>query len=88
MIAQCAPFSKSESWKYRQTQKRFGFPDPYPVAVWKQFLDIRIRLQLTILPDIQLVNWIVIISVMNWKLLWRGARRQVAPLASFYTTIL
>ena len=25
--------------------KRFGYPDPYPVSVWKQFLDIRIRLQ-------------------------------------------
>ena len=39
----CNFFQKSESSKYRQ--KRFGYPDPYPVPVWKQFLDIRIRLQ-------------------------------------------
>ena len=39
----CNFFQKSESSKYRQ--KRFGFPDPYPVPVWKQFLDIRIQLQ-------------------------------------------
>jgi len=35
---------KSESSKYRE--KRFGYPDPYPVPVWNQFLDIRIRFQI------------------------------------------
>jgi len=39
----CNLFQKSESWKYRE--KRFGYPDPYPVPVRRQFLDIRIRLQ-------------------------------------------
>jgi len=37
----CNFFQKSESSTYRW--KRFGYP--YPVPVWKQFLDIRIRLQ-------------------------------------------
>ena len=36
-------FQKSESSKHRW--KRFGYPGPYPVPVWKQFLDIRFRLQ-------------------------------------------
>ena len=35
-------------------KKRFGYP--YPVPVWKQFFDILIRVQLTILPDIQPLN--------------------------------
>ena len=41
--AMCNFFRKSESSKYRY--KRFGYPDPYPVPIWKQFLYIRIRLQ-------------------------------------------
>jgi len=44
MIVQCATFfQESESSKCRE--KRFGYPYPYPVHVWKQFLDIHIRLQ-------------------------------------------
>jgi len=39
----CNFFQKSESSKYRE--KRFGYLDPYPVPVRRQFLDIRIRLQ-------------------------------------------
>jgi len=39
----CNFFQKSESLKY--WWKRFGYPDPYPVPVWKQLLDILIRLQ-------------------------------------------
>jgi len=39
----CNFFKKSESSKY--WYKRFGYPDPYPVPVRKQFLDILIRLQ-------------------------------------------
>ena len=39
----CNFFQKSESSKYRE--KRIGYPDPYPVPVRRQFLDIRIRLQ-------------------------------------------
>jgi len=32
-------------WILEILLKRFGYPDPYPVPVWKQFLDILIRLQ-------------------------------------------
>ena len=39
----CNVFQKSESSKYGE--KRFGYPDPYPVPVSKQILDIRIRSQ-------------------------------------------
>jgi len=39
----CNFFQNSESSKYRE--KRFGYPDPYPVPVRRQFFDIRIRLQ-------------------------------------------
>jgi len=39
----CNFSQESESSKY--WEKRLGCPDPYPVPVWKQFLDIRIRLQ-------------------------------------------
>ena len=60
MIVQCATFSKSESSKYRE--KRFRYPDPYPVPVRRQFLDIRSGCKLTILPDIQPANRILIIS--------------------------
>ena len=56
----CNFFRKSQSSKYRWM--RFGYPDPYPVPIWKQFLDIRSGCQLTILPDIQPANRIVIIS--------------------------
>jgi len=36
-------FQESESSKYRENY--FGCPYPYPVPVWKQFLNVRIRLQ-------------------------------------------
>ena len=64
--AMCNFFQKSESSKYRE--KRFGYPDSYPVPVRRQFLDIRIRLQ-THLPDIQPANRIVIISVRDTPVL-------------------
>jgi len=54
---QCANFSQGcESSKYRE--KRFGYPHPYPVAVW---ISISVC-KLTILPDIQPANRRVIIS--------------------------
>ena len=39
----CNFFQKSESSKY--CWNLFGYPVPYPVSVWKQFLDIGILLQ-------------------------------------------
>jgi len=42
-FAMCNFFQISESSNYRE--KRFGYPDPYPFSVSKQFLDIRIWLQ-------------------------------------------
>jgi len=44
MIAQCATFYK-KIWILEWREKRFGYPFPYPVPIWKQFLDIPIRLQ-------------------------------------------
>ena len=43
MIVQCPTFPKV--WILKISIKSFGYPHPYPVPIWKQFLDIRIRLQ-------------------------------------------
>ena len=56
----CNFFQKSESSKYRK--KGFGYPDPYPVPFDSRFWISVSGCKLTILPDIQPANRIVIIS--------------------------